>query len=511
MPARNHPHPQPSREVIAKNNDIQFSSTGWKTTHHGGNSTTGKASLSYTFFGSKVQIYGKINQDNRSVSPTLVCALDGQQFNSNNTNHATNDDDRLCEWHSDAQAGSHTVMLNFTDNGGDSLRFERILYRPDPTIPLNDVTIYVPHSDPAIRYEGDWKQVNGSHIATNGQANISFSFIGSSLQWFCDTPSTTNNSLNQSIQFSLDSSQTFRPVDRDSNDGDKSPRRSFFKIPDLGSGQHNITIFTKGFSNLTLSHLVLLNSEIQASTSGILSSPLPSSTSSDNTLPSSTPSETSDHKHKKQDHDHHSSQMSFKEKMVIGFVVGGLSLFFLALYTYLFCRRRRRRNRMNGCKCEEKNTGMPKVSKRGHQATTTLPAIFSHEYPFARQSPAQLRSNQRQVNASKKRLTVSSSSTAANTLFQVAPLSALPTKSEPDTPRTNRPNVARFFRFSRFSETSRWTTSSSLTLLPSPKRPFVALPDDDDQTVVMGYRPGTNRVVQSHSRPPEPLPPYPGR
>ncbi|PPQ79831.1 hypothetical protein CVT25_002985 [Psilocybe cyanescens] len=502
------------REVIVDNNNsrIRYSPEGWKIggqgvkNGKGGTSdmnslhvSTGKASLSYSFRGSKGRILGTPDiPDSSKAGPSWQCSLDGRPLQPVAQSNQKNKDWLLCEWDESTPVGSHTVTLNVTSNGESGVGFDHLLYQPDTAQAVKNSTIYVPHSDPAIKYGSGWKIQGDSHIATSGATNLSFSFIGRGLSWYGVVP--TQSTQNFSVH--IDNEHIpYAPIVIDKNSKRTGNSQvqfnwSFFQTPPLEYGQHNLTVVSEGTPDLTplaLSHLVLADSV------------LPSQTiSSSITTPSmSIAEETSSSKGK-----HHSEAMTYKEKMIIGVVIGGLVFFFLVLFTFLFFRRRR--IRLNKTRCEE-SAGMRNTSqffKPGHQVTIQ-PVILSHEYPFARQSPPQLLSNQYQVNPA-KRLTTSSSKTLdrPNSLFPIARLSALPTKGEPGTPRTYRPYISRRFRFSNFSSNSRQTTTSSITLLPSPKRSFISLPDDD-QTVVMGHR--DSGVVQCHSRPPEALPPYTAR
>lgn len=115
--------------------------------------------------------------DSSNENSAWICLLDGKPIP--NVSGEKKKDWLLCDWQSsDTPVSSHTVTLNVTHNGENGIRFDRLLYQPDTTYTVHNSTIYVPHSDPAIKYGFDWKRTDDNHIATSGAANLSFSFIG---------------------------------------------------------------------------------------------------------------------------------------------------------------------------------------------------------------------------------------------------------------------------------------------------------------------------------------------
>ncbi|KDR77712.1 hypothetical protein GALMADRAFT_1326580 [Galerina marginata CBS 339.88] len=182
--------------------------------------------------------------------------------------------------------GPHHIEVQVTvlSAGGFTFWFDYFEYVPSRSVPLDDATIYVNYTDPAIQYGPGWSISSNSTATTMAEANLAFDFVGVQLTWFgtilanltleptSATFSTYSINGTAPIRFSVPSSL-----------GSLSPNNlTVFKTQQLPPGKHHLEVVHGGNAQtppLTLQYFVIQNGSTSR-TSSTEGNPLQSSSSS---------------------------------------------------------------------------------------------------------------------------------------------------------------------------------------------------------------------------------------
>ncbi|KDR80846.1 hypothetical protein GALMADRAFT_222445 [Galerina marginata CBS 339.88] len=466
--------------------------------------TTGEASLSYSFVGSNGRVMGTIDVDDSNSSsasnPNWECLLDGVSIPTFLPPSSTENNFVLCQWDL-VPFGSHEITVNVKAQGKE-FWFDQIIYLPTPDLALKNATILVSDTDVALQYGSGWQAAGiTGHTSVVQGAVMTFTFFGSSLSWYGETPGDIPGEPDNPSTgfFSVDDQNptNFTVVAKQDRRGPQTAKFSqlFFKTPPLPQGNHTLTVTNHGTiqsAPLVLSYLVVDNSELPTSPSGF-----PSSSAG---LSSNTQSSRLDPGSGRHSGNGNSRGSSKDFPYIIGSILGALSLVLLIALILFFLIRRSK-------------TKLGSVESANSPPPYTPPKDLSHvsrnplSLPGAvgtqpRQDAHQTRtSNASRYNFAKR---FTSISTRPNSLFTTSQLSALPTKrtsSTASSSRTYRPYFSRPW----FGSSSRSSSGSSATLLnyasapPSRKSSLGSIVDD--QAMVVDLK--DNEVWRSHARPPE--------
>ncbi|KDR68491.1 hypothetical protein GALMADRAFT_256714 [Galerina marginata CBS 339.88] len=328
------------------------------STSHGINAN---GSLSYTFSGSRVIVYGTSKVEPGGANghdPSWACSVDGVSIPAKDAIDFSENNWILCEADS-LSDGQHTVKVQGTVlDPTNTFWFDRFNYVPSSSVSLDNVALFVDSSDPAIQYGSGWGPLRdiGEMTQQNG-AKATFDFTGVQLSWFSLIPGGDVPGAQASATYSIDGGTPVSFLLAGLTAGAMEPyNQIFFQTPQLSAGKHHLEVIHGGNGQttpLSLDYLVIQNAPVQAGSSGTTgasgtsagsfsSSTSAGSTTSagSSTAPSGTPAGGSN-----TGLGSHSPTTKSKVPIgaIVGGVVGGIIVIVALVFLFIFLRRRVRK------------------------------------------------------------------------------------------------------------------------------------------------------------------------
>ncbi|KDR68486.1 hypothetical protein GALMADRAFT_146163 [Galerina marginata CBS 339.88] len=314
-------------------------------TLHGVNSN---ASFSFTFIGFQVTLYGTIDAPTTSPSGgmdlTWACSVDGASIASYDTTASPANNIPLCGSTSLSNA-MHTLVLQATVlNSSKTFWFDELQYAPSAGVPLDNATVIVDFSDPAIMYDAGWVNIDGGVTTQLTEAGLSFDFIGAQLRWF-GIPANTSGTVSRGADFFVDATPPIS-VTLPTVPGNLSIfNQLIFQTDELAPGKHHLNVkHYISTTGLSLQFFIIQNATIPGSSSNGTSSvktPSPSSNGTTSVIPpgQTAPSLPSNSIPKSKSS---TGTAKFSTGTVAGSTIAGI-LVITGLILFLFFLRRRKR------------------------------------------------------------------------------------------------------------------------------------------------------------------------
>ncbi|KAH9480158.1 hypothetical protein JR316_0006755 [Psilocybe cubensis] len=278
------------RAIIIDDTDsrIQYSGSGWSPTKGGqdnlGNfgapykdtlhGTNVDGSLSFSFTGTKVTVFGTNNLRNDSgvLDPTWECFIDNNSIGNTPAFQFPENNWIFCE--ADGLSdGPHILTVNASVKKGQTFWFDDIQYVPSSSVSLDNTEIVVNNQDSAIQYGNGWVSLgNNANATQNTNSIFTFNFVGVSLSWYSFIPteyphgaSLASYSVDgqASTQFSIGPAQGSTTV----------YNQILFETPQYSMGPHQIVVTYHGSSSTT--PLALDFMIVQNGTSPVSGTPAP--------------------------------------------------------------------------------------------------------------------------------------------------------------------------------------------------------------------------------------------
>lgn len=235
----------------------------YKQSLHG---TTGVASLSYAFNGTRAAIYGTtyINNSTGVVDPVWQCFMDGISSGTQVPFPFYENNWVFCQWDS-LPDGPHVMSINATSKG-QTFWFDELRYSPTAGASINGGAILFDHRDPDINFDSQWGALGGTANMTSVTgATMTLDFFGTNLTWFAmipvelpHGPTTATYAVdnNSAVTFTL-------PGLPNANNGTATQyNQKVFQTTPLPLGNHTLKVVHQGNSSLTplvLNYLVIQN------------------------------------------------------------------------------------------------------------------------------------------------------------------------------------------------------------------------------------------------------------
>ncbi|KDR71369.1 hypothetical protein GALMADRAFT_102720 [Galerina marginata CBS 339.88] len=311
-------------------------------TLHGVNTN---ASFSFTFTGSEVTLYGTIDAPTTSSSGetdlTWACSVDGTSIASFDTSATPDNNLALCGSTSLSNV-MHTLVLQATvSNSSKTFWFDELQYAPLAGVPLDNATVIVDFSDPAIQYGAGWTGINGGVTTQSTETGLGFDFVGTHLSWF-GIPANTTGTLSRGADFSIDAAAPISVTLPTASGAVSIFNQLIFQTDQLSPGKHHIEVkHYLSTTPLSLQFFIIQNVTIPGTSSSGTSTvgppPSSSSNSTSSGIPPGQPTTSSQ--------TNSIPKTNSSTGAVVGGVVAGIIAIAGLLFLLFFLRRRKRRRR----------------------------------------------------------------------------------------------------------------------------------------------------------------------
>lgn len=254
--------------------------TPWGGSQHG---TNGTASLSYTFTGQSIRVFGTSavtrNLAGNVTDPHWSCTLGTMELQPYKPWSSDINNWPLCEgWAAVTGAGEQTFVLKtWSESGKSNFWIDQIRYLPlpDSTSKLSGkVAVSLEESDPELVYTGQWDDLRIGSLAkatTQAGASVTLNFSGTKVTWVGWKPAGYGLLASQAT-YSLDGGPaTTFDIQGLPNAGDGTQYyQHIFETPEFPAGQHSLTVTYNGGVNsapLSIDYLVIANGDLPQSVS----------------------------------------------------------------------------------------------------------------------------------------------------------------------------------------------------------------------------------------------------
>lgn len=306
----------------------------YRSTLHG---TKNNASLSFAFTGTSVRVYGtnNIRNDSGVLDPTWDCFVDNISIGPSTPFQYPENNWLFCS-QNNLVDGPHILTVNATVTKAQTFWFDSVQYVPSASVSLADAAVMVDSLDPQLQYGEGWQALGSTaNLTTQTSSIFTFDFTGISLSWYGFIPREYPLTATTST-YSVDGGDpvNFLLKGLPPNTATTYNQR-FFETTKLTAGQHKLVVTYLGDSKttpLTLDYLIVQNGTA-ASGGG------------------------------------NTSHKSNNIGAIVGGVVGGVVLIALAIFAFLYIRRRDKR-------LSEEQPAEPKTIEPFHYlpvSTSTVP------------------------------------------------------------------------------------------------------------------------------------------
>ncbi|KAF8173309.1 hypothetical protein BJ912DRAFT_1147825 [Pholiota molesta] len=256
---------------LGRNQDIGSFGPVWNNTLHG---VIFNASVSFTYNGSSIWLYGTIASDNlNDETPSWDCLLDDVAISNNNLNagadpapmqapNPTNDWVLCTNDNSTIAEGTHTITATVIP-GNQTFWFDYIKYSPSLDARLDNEAIYIDDTDAKIHYDGIW-EIDGPGQTTNHTGSkVNLSFMGTSITWYAMIVESSFKKPHALSTYSIDGQSPipFEPL----GGTNLAYNQVLFEATFLPMGSHNLQVVYNGTEEdapLNIDFLVIQNGSI---------------------------------------------------------------------------------------------------------------------------------------------------------------------------------------------------------------------------------------------------------
>ncbi|KAF5344751.1 hypothetical protein D9756_011075 [Leucocoprinus leucothites] len=237
-----------------------------------GISTNG--SVSFPFNGTSIEVLGTnsvVNFDT-NPDPNWECFIDGISIGRDNLFEWAESNWRFCGRH-DFADGNHTLRIEVTvQSPNHTFWLDQIRYIPSPTLPLDNKTILIENTDPAVQFDTQWGSLAENANITTKQGSVArVTFIGTSISWYAYIPTEWPHNRSQG-SWSMDGGEeiTFSLEGLPADAKTTVYNQKFFTTPEFPVGTHNLVVTFHGSNQTTplcLDYLYVKNGSFPTSSS----------------------------------------------------------------------------------------------------------------------------------------------------------------------------------------------------------------------------------------------------
>ncbi|KAJ3554356.1 hypothetical protein NP233_g12439 [Leucocoprinus birnbaumii] len=217
---------------------------------------TTNGSLSFPFSGTAVDVFGTNNETNFNTDPdpTWECFIDDISISRYPPSQLVENNWKFCGT-SGLPDGNHTLKVNVqVKSPSQTFWFDKIRYIPSPSLSLENRTILVDSSDPAVQYDAQWSALgDNANMTTKSSSIATVNFVGVSVSWYAYIPTELPHNGTRA-SWSIDGGQdnTFTLKGLRAGAGVSTVfNQQYFTTPDLPAGSHTLEVKFLGSEQTT--------------------------------------------------------------------------------------------------------------------------------------------------------------------------------------------------------------------------------------------------------------------
>jgi hypothetical protein len=135
------------------------------------------------FSGSKIIVLGTSITTNASGTqdPTWECFIDDISIGWDLSSGDARPENSwvFCQSNLQLEDGPHVLRTTVTVLHQQTFWFDQIQYIPSSNVPLDNLTVRVDSSDPAIQYSSGWTEMDGIvNLTQNAGSTVTYEFLG---------------------------------------------------------------------------------------------------------------------------------------------------------------------------------------------------------------------------------------------------------------------------------------------------------------------------------------------
>ncbi|KAF9458806.1 hypothetical protein BDZ94DRAFT_1300969 [Collybia nuda] len=280
------------RAVVIDDTDpnIKYEGEGWfqdnvsqddlgnfgPTYEHTLHGTKANSSLTYTFQGTSIEIWGTTDLAKISAGvfdPSWECFVDKISVGATKSFEYAENNWNLCG-QNNLPDGIHEIVIN-VNSAGQVFWVDRIVYAPSPSLSLNAAVILVENHDTGINLDSKWQALGDEAAMTQTMSSIAtFIFTGTSVSWVGYIPTELPHNASFAT-YSVDGGPPIVFTLRGLPPGFPNSiyNQVFFTARNLSAGSHSLVVTHQGTSAqtpLTLNFLYV-NTTLTPTTSTVSS------------------------------------------------------------------------------------------------------------------------------------------------------------------------------------------------------------------------------------------------
>ncbi|KAF5344752.1 hypothetical protein D9756_011074 [Leucocoprinus leucothites] len=209
-----------------------------------GLSTSGSAS--FPFNGTSIEVWGTnsvVNFDT-NPDPSWECFVDGVSIGREAFLEWPESNWKFCGQYNFAD-GNHTLRIDVTvQSPNHTFWLDQIRFIPSPTLPLDNKTILIENTDPAVQFDAKWEAMGATANITTVLGSAAWvTFIGTSISWYAFIP--TERPHNESRgSWSMDGGEenTFLLQGLPADSKLTVYNQTYFTTPEFPVGPHTLRV-----------------------------------------------------------------------------------------------------------------------------------------------------------------------------------------------------------------------------------------------------------------------------
>ncbi|KAJ7842065.1 hypothetical protein B0H13DRAFT_1731810 [Mycena leptocephala] len=241
---------------------------------------TSNSTLSYTFSGTAIEVYGTImvsTDANNVTDPTWECFVDERKIDNPDPTFKFPENNWLLCHQPQISSGSHVLTID-VQSKGRAFYFDYLVYTPPPDASFESAVLIYPATDPSVSFGSGWSTFGGEYGTTTNGAQVILNFLGTSASLYGFVPNELPHNSTWAT-YSIDGGPPVNFTLGGLNSSTTSYNNILFTTPTISNEPHNLVVTYGGDGHhtpLVVQKFYVTNTTSAESISGS-GSPLPSS------------------------------------------------------------------------------------------------------------------------------------------------------------------------------------------------------------------------------------------